>query len=107
MTTTELKDLGFEPVTDIHETDITGGFCGDLLSWVMGRAKQGLVWFTIMGNINALAVASLADVAAIVLCQGVKMDQAVLDKAAEQGINIFCTDQPVYEAASILIKAMD
>ena len=27
---------------------ITGGYCGDLLSWVMGRAKEGNVWSTVL-----------------------------------------------------------
>ena len=27
------------------DREITCGYCGDLLSWVMGRAKEGCVWF--------------------------------------------------------------
>ena len=43
------------------DREITGGYCGDLLSWVMGRAKADDAWITIMTNINFVAVASLAD----------------------------------------------
>ena len=46
------------------ERVVTGGYVGDLLSWVMGRARSGQAWITIMSNINTVAVASLADVAA-------------------------------------------
>ena len=38
---------------------VAGGYCGDLLSWVMGRAKEDDVWITVMGNLNAIAVAVL------------------------------------------------
>lgn len=30
--------------------EITGGYAGDLLSWVMGRAESGDAWITIMSN---------------------------------------------------------
>ena len=41
--------------------EVTGCYIGDLLSWVMGRAQAGDAWLTVMGNISALAVASLAE----------------------------------------------
>ena len=40
--------------------EVAGGYCGDLLSWVMSRAQSGDVWFTVMGNVNSIAVAMLA-----------------------------------------------
>lgn len=46
------------------------GYCGDLLSWVMGRAKSGNAWITIMNNINVVAVASLADVTCVIFAEG-------------------------------------
>ena len=41
------------------DREIAGGYCGDLLSWVMGRAQQDNAWITIMSNMNVVAVASL------------------------------------------------
>ena len=49
--------------------EVSGCYIGDLLSWVMGRAKAGDAWLTVMGNISALAVASLADTACIILTE--------------------------------------
>ena len=43
------------------DREISGGYAGDLLSWVISRAKSGDVWVTIMSNINIVAVASLTD----------------------------------------------
>ena len=47
---------------------VTGGSCGDLLSWVMGRALPDSAWITVMGNVNAVAVAVLADVPITFFC---------------------------------------
>lgn len=98
MTTKRLCELGFTPLVDAEERQITGGFCGDLLSWAMGRCTEGQVWFTVMGNLNAVAVASLADAAAIVLCHGAVLMPDALARARAEGINIFATDLPEFEA---------
>ena len=45
--------------------EVEGGYCGDLLSFVMSHAKCGDCWFTVMGNVNAVAVAVLSDCAAM------------------------------------------
>lgn len=79
--------------------EVTGGYCGDLLSWVMSRAKRGDAWLTVMGNVNAVAVASLTDAACIILCEGAELDEAARNKAQENGVVVFQTDGPAYELA--------
>ncbi len=84
---------------DSLSREICGGYCGDLLSWVMGRAKADDVWMTIMGNMNAVAVATLVDVACILLCEGVKLDEEGTAKALQQEVAVLETDSPAYEIA--------
>lgn len=74
-------------------------FCCDLLSIAMSRAPADGVWVTVMGNKNTLAVASLTDVACIVLAEGVSLDEATLAKAGEEGIAVLATELPVFDAA--------
>ncbi len=81
------------------EREIGGVYIGDLLSWVMGRAKADDAWITIMSNINIVAVASLADVACIILAEGVQPDRAVTETAQTKGINILSCKMPAYETA--------
>ena len=90
---------GFCPAVGDGERTVTGVFTGDLPSWAMGRAKEGDIWFTVMGNLNTVAVASLSDVACVVLCEGISMDEPGLAKAKEQGINICSVPSPIFEAA--------
>ena len=87
------------------EREISKVFCCDLLSIAMGKAPAGSVWVTVMGNKNTLAVATLADVACIVLAEGVGMDEGTLEKADEEGIAILSTELPVFDIGLEIYEA--
>jgi hypothetical protein len=80
------------------DRQILGGYAGDLLSWVMGRASEGDAWVTIMSNVNIVAVSTLADPACIVLSEGVEPDPETKERAQMQGINILSTKLDTFEA---------
>ena len=84
------------------EREVSGGYCGDLLSWVMGRAQQDNAWITIMSNMNIVAVASLSDVSAVILAEGVTLDQSVIDTASAKGVNILSSDKGTFELAAMI-----
>lgn len=84
------------------EREIVGAYIGDLLSWVMGRAKEDNAWITIMSNSNTVAVASLADVSCVVLAEGVTLEDSVIETAIQNNINILSTNLAAYEAAVML-----
>ena len=88
------------------EREISGVYIGDLLSWVMGRAKADNAWITIMSNINIAAVASLADTACIILAEGVTLEPEVAETAEAKGVNILSTEMPAYETAVLLSKLL-
>lgn len=75
---------------------VTGGYAGDLLSWVMGRLEADSAWVTIMSNVNIVAVASLADPACIILAENVEPDADVLTRAEQQGVNILATSKATF-----------
>lgn len=80
------------------QREILGGYAGDLLSWVMGRASEGDAWVTIMSNVNIVAVSTLADPACIVLSEGVEPDPETVRRAEEQGVNILFTMLDTFDA---------
>lgn len=80
-----------------HETE--GCYCGDLLSWVMSRAQENDIWLTVMGNRNSIAVASLANVACIILCEDAALDDDARERAEQQGIAVLTTDKNSYRTA--------
>ncbi|MBE6549299.1 MAG: hypothetical protein E7670_02610 [Ruminococcaceae bacterium] len=82
------------------DREVTGGYAGDLLSWVMGRAKAGDAWVTIMSNVNIVAVATLADPACIVLSEGVSADEGVIEKAMSVGVNILSSNEDTFSVSA-------
>ena len=76
-----------------------GVYIGDLLSWVMGRAKADDAWLTVMGNVNAIAVASLADTAGIILVEDAVLDADAKARAEQQEIAVYGTSLPAFETA--------
>lgn len=82
-----VNKLGLEVITGNDlSTETDGVYIGDLLSHVMSRAQQGNIWLTVQTNVNIVAVASLCDVACIVLPEGIKPDSAALQKAEAEGV---------------------
>lgn len=84
------------------ERQMTAVYCCDLLSIVMGRAPADCGWVTVMGNMNAIAVAVLADVSCILLAEGVPLDPVALAKAEQENVAVIKSALPVYETARLL-----
>ena len=101
MTVRELADTGNYQVINLGDGERKIGkvFCCDLLSIAMGRAPADCAWVTVMGNMNTLAVASLADVSCVVLAEGTALDEASVRKAEEQGISVLASQRPIFETA--------
>ena len=91
MTAKELADkLDLEIIYyNGDDREVDSCYVGDLLSWVMGRAKADSVWITIMSNVNVAAVASLTDMSAVIFAESVDPDKDLLDKMAKSDA-LFC-----------------
>ena len=103
-----VKELELETLClPAGEREIQHGSCGDLLSWVMGRAKSGNAWRTIMNNINVVAVASLADVSCVIFAEETEVPDEVVQKAEAQNINLLRSELPAYELCGRIYKLCD
>ena len=78
----------------------------DLLSDVMGNAREGEVWITLQSHLNVVAIASLKELAAIVLVKGIEPDEQVIRKASEEGIPILGTSKETFETAGKLFQIL-
>jgi len=101
--------LGLEVTAgaDGLERKITGGYCGDLLSDVMARAKPNDLWVTIQGHQNVVAVAVLTEVAAVVVCGSVRPEEATIERADREGIPILRTEMTTYEVSGRLFALLE
>ena len=85
---------------------VLGGYCGDLLSWVMGRAPADHAWFSVMGNVNAIAVCVLADLPCLILCENATLDTAARTRAETEEITVLRSSADAYSLAVELSKLL-
>jgi hypothetical protein len=88
------------------DRECEGCYCGDLLSWVMSKAKENDVWLTVMGNVNAVAVAVLTDCACIVLTESAHLDEDAETRARQQGVTILQSEKSAYELAVLISELL-
>ncbi len=86
------------------DRQVQGGYIGDLLSVVMGKAKEDCVWVTVQSHINIIAVASLVDIACIIVSEGFAIDTDAIEKAKEENIILLSSKKSSYEIGSDLGK---
>ena len=88
----DLQDISFLKVISNEDTldnEIKDLYTSDLLSWVMGHVhNEKVCLLTILNTINAVAVATLLDMSAIIFCEGVIPTDDITRKANEEGIAI-------------------
>lgn len=96
------ESIGLAVLCGDTDREITGVYTGDLLSWVMSRLTEDKIWITIMSNINVVAVASLADAAAVILAEGVEPDAEALEAAMAKGVTLLSSELDAY---SLCVKA--
>ena len=87
------------------DREVTGAYCGDLLSDVMANSTRGAVWLTIQSHQNIVAVAVLKELAGIILVNNHIPDEETKAKAEDEGIPIFSSPLRSYELACILYEA--
>lgn len=108
MKTSELETLGFICLQDrFDDAELTGGYTSDLLSDVMGNLKEGQVLITIQAHKNTIAVASLADAAAVVFCHGRQATPDVIEAAAKEGIALFGSSDNQFDTTCAVARALD
>ena len=89
------------------DAEVSGCYIGDLLSHVMTRAENGNVWITIMTNNNIIAVASLADVPCIIICEGCEVEEYLLNLTKDKGINLFVSEDSEFTVAGKLYALLN
>ena len=88
-----VEQLGLRVVTQTVELDtpITGGYASDLLSCVMAKAQAGNVWVTLQAHANVVAVASLLELACVIVTEGTQVEPTTVEKAENEGIPLLST----------------
>jgi len=86
--------------------EVTGGYVSDLLSDVMGNADAGQIWITLQTHKNVMAIASLKDLAGVVLVTDHKPDLDTEAQSNEEGIPMLGTSLSAFEIAGKLYELL-
>ena len=81
---------------DFSTIQVTTGYTSDLLSCVMTGAEDQSIWITLMAHSNIIAVASLLDVAAIIITENAQPDENTIARANQQSITLLSTPIPTF-----------
>ncbi len=84
------------------DREVTGGYASDLLSDVIANSKEGDLWITLQIHQNIVAVASMKDLAGIILVNGREPEQETVEKAEAENIAIMVTEMPTFEVVGRL-----
>ncbi len=89
------------------KNEVSGGYTSDLLSDVMGHAKEGQVWITLQTHKNVMAIASLKDLAAVILVKDFKPEDDMAEQSNEEGIPVLGTSKQAFEISGELYKLLN
>jgi len=100
----ENLEMRVETAEESVDREVTGGYMSDLLSDVIANSKDGDVWITLQIHPNIIAVATLKDLAGIIIVQGRKPEKETIEKAQSENIPILVSDLQAFEIAGRLYQ---
>lgn len=86
--------------------EIEGGYTSDLLSDVMGNADENQVWVTLQTHKNIMAIASLKELAAIILVKGYEPEVDAAEQSNVEGIPILSSEEEAFELTGKLFEIL-
>jgi hypothetical protein len=96
-----VEKLNLKPINikDL-ELEVQTGLCTDLLSLVIGNSEKNSIWITHQGHVKIVAVALLAELAAVVVVG--EVEEGAQRAALEKGLNLFTTNETAFEVVGKL-----
>lgn len=88
------------------DREIEGCYVSDLLSDVMGNAEMGNVWVTLQVHKNVMAIASLKELACVILVKGQMAADDTLAQSNEEGIPFLGTTMQTYEVVGRIYELL-
>ena len=103
-----IKSLGLKVVSGQSglNRQVTGGYVSDLLSDVMGNSKEGQIWITLQTHKNVMAIASLKDLAAVIMVKGFMPDEDTIEHSNQEGVPVLVTNEQTFDIAGKLYELL-
>jgi len=97
-------NLSVRSAKECLDREITGGYASDLLSDVLANGEEGNVWITLQLHQNIIGVASMKDLAGIILVNGREPEPETVEKAEAENIPVMVSELPTFELVGRLYK---
>ena len=88
------------------DRQVDGAYVSDLLSDVMGFAQENQVWITLQVHQNVMAIASLKDLAAVILVKGFEAAENTIRHSDDEQIPILSTNLSTFEITGKLYEIL-
>jgi len=92
---------------EFEDIELSGAYTSDLLSDVMANAKEGGALVTIQAHKNTVAVATLADISVIIICNSRPVPDDMLEAAKSEGIAVIHTKENQYTVSGKLYSVFN
>lgn len=86
--------------------EVTGCYISDLLSDVMANARDGEIWITLQTHPNIVAVATLKNIAAIIITNNRSPEEETIMRASKEGVTIGTTPMTTFEVGGRLYQLL-
>ena len=93
-----IETLNLETVSSVSTEgrSVVGGYAADLLSCAMKGAKKDYVWVTLQSHLNVVAVASLSNLAGVIITEGNRPDPETVARAEKEGVVLLVTPKTTF-----------
>jgi hypothetical protein len=95
-------DLDVQAGEEDLDVEVTGGYAADLLSCAMAGARRGNLWVTLQGHLNVVAIATLDELAGVIISEDKPVAPDALAKAREEHLPILTTPMTTFAVAGRL-----
>ena len=93
------EELDLKRLSGEADREIESCYISDLLSRVLGGCQSGDIWITVQSSLNMVAVAVMTDASCVILPEGLTAPDNVIDKANEEGLTIFSSEESAFSLA--------
>ena len=99
-----IKALALEAISSIElvNRSVMGGYASDLLSCVMRGAKKDFLWVTLQSHVNVVAVASLLNLAGVVITEGNRPTPETIAQAEKEKVILLLTPENTFSVVGRL-----
>lgn len=100
-----IEKLNLKIINNFQEDiNVSDAYISDLLSDVMGNSKSEQIWITMQTHKNVAAIASLKDLAAVILIRNSKPDEDMLEFAVQENVCILSSSDSCFAIAGKLYE---